>query len=103
MAPFSIISDVCGHVDLLTNESVSQCEIESIFEFLIAHSHQIIKTLGVLRGFKRLLAQFTNLLANLVHTDEGCTSESILSQVIDAVLTNLNSVNDYEVQVAARC
>ena len=103
MAPFSIVGDVCGHVDLLTYESVSQSEIEGILKLLIVWSNKIIKTLRILRGIERLLALFADRLANLVQTDEGCTSKSVLSQVVDTVLTNLDGINNYEVQVAARC
>lgn len=93
MASFLIESDLLRNVNWLTHEGISERKIESLFKFGLCGSHQIKKSLWILGSCKLLFAQSANLLRYSVQTDERSSTNSIFSQIVDALFANGNSVN----------
>ncbi len=99
--PLLSIGDLGGHINPLTDQCVSHCEVEGIRKLLVVYLDQVVESLGVLRSLEGLQSLVLELGLHLVNADELTLSNLVLSQELNALLTSLDGLHHEMVQIAA--
>ena len=103
MSSLQVVGNMCCHINLLANERVPQCKEKGIAKLFFVRPDQVVKSLRVLWSIEGLKPHGIRLLADFVESDEGCTPQAMLTQVVDTLLCISQRFNNYEVQVTACC
>ena len=96
-----MVSDVSCEIDVTTDERISQGKVKGVVELVVFDSNQIIEAFRVLRSFEMLLTELTNSLANLVQANDTASTQTMLTQVVNAGFTLFNGVADDVIEICA--
>ena len=103
MSPLQVVGNVRCHINLLAYECVPQRKEKGIAELIFVRSDQVVESLRVLRRIEGLKPHGIRLLADFIESDEGCSPQAMLTQVVDTLLCVSQCFNNYEIKVTAGC